>query len=211
MQLVELFIREALMVRFNCKSNIVGMYQYGSRLYGTNDEDSDWDFVVVVDELDVPYAQYETEDFDIHLLSAKHYKNLLLEHDIMALECFYQKDPIMRFEVEFHISLPLLRKSISSVVNNSWVKAKKKMELPEEDSYIGLKSLLHSFRILDFGIQIAVMNNIHYSSANGLWIEMKDFWVGTHDWDFYYGEYKQQHNELMTQFRKVAPKEIKNG
>jgi hypothetical protein len=108
--------------------------------------------------------------------------------------------------VEFQLSLPLLRKSISSIVNNSWVKAKKKMELKDECSYIGLKSLFHSFRILDFGIQIALMNTIHYSSANGLWVELKEEFEDNKSWDFYYQKYKSQHNELMTRFRLVAPK-----
>jgi len=208
MQLEELFIREAVSTYFACSpKKILGIYQYGSRLYGTNGEDSDWDFVVVVDSyIGDEYIQHETPEFDIHLMTLNHYTELLLEHNIMALECYYQKDPIMKCQVEFQMSLPLLRKSISSVVNNSWVKAKKKMELKDECSYIGLKSLLHSFRILDFGIQIAVLNKIHYSSCNGLWNELSEHFNTHKSWEFYFKEYKQQHNELMTEFRKVAPK-----
>ncbi len=214
MKLEELFIREVVSTYFACSPRkILGIYQYGSRLYGTNTEDSDWDFVVVVDGLvgDEYYKQYETEEFDIHLITLKHYTDLLLQHDIMSLECYYQKDPIMKCQVTFQMSLPLLRKSISSVVNNSWVKARKKMEIKDECSYIGLKSLFHSFRILDFGIQIALLNTIHYSSANGLWIELKENFNDNKSWEFYYKTYKQQHNELMTEFRKAAPKEIKDA
>ena len=213
MRLEEIFIRETVSTYFACSPNkILGIYLYGSRLYGTDSEDSDWDFVVVVDGLvgDEYYKQHETEEFDIHLMTLKHYNKLLLEHNIMALECYYQQHPIMKCQVEFQMSLPLLRKSISSVVNNSWVKARKKMEIKDECSYIGLKSLFHSFRILDFGIQIALMNTIHYQSANGLWIELKEQFKEDKSWESYYKNHKAQHNELMTQFRKAAPKEIKN-
>lgn len=208
MSIEELFIREIVRIHFNCNaSEIIGIYQYGSRVYGTASEKSDWDFVVIINNSYVKdYAQYETEDFDIHLMTLNHYNKLLKSHDIMALECFYQKNPIMECKVYFELNLKALRKSISSVVNNSWSKTKKKMELKEESSYIGLKSLLHSFRILIFGISIAKFGMIDYTNCIDFWIELQKMFENTDNWEDFNKKYKQDHNILMTEFRKLAPK-----
>lgn len=208
MRLEEIFIRETVSTYFACSPRkILGIYQYGSRLYGTASEDSDWDFVVVVDGLvgDEYYKQHETEEFDIHLMTLKHYNKLLLEHNIMALECYYQQYPIMKCQVEFQMSLPLLRKSISSVVNNSWVKARKKIEIVEEDSYIGIKSLFHALRIISFGISIAKENKIYYSKAPvSLDLILHVYNQGSYE--LLNTTYKPIFNKLMTEFRIVAPK-----
>jgi len=189
---------------------VITITPYGSKVYGTTTEKSDLDFVVIHsgtnDEL------YTSDLIDVHFISLNTFKELLDKHDIMALEVYYwnkqhvPKSKILDL-VEFKLDKVKLRKSISAIVNNSWVKAKKKMTLPEENSYIGLKSLFHSFRILDFGIQLAKSNKINFSSKNQFWEELKELWSATQEWDNFYKQYKQEHNHLMTEFRKVAPKE----
>jgi hypothetical protein len=79
----------------------------------------------------------------------------------MALECFFNTSPILKYDTEFELDLFSLRKKISAICNNSWVKASKKLNLVEEDDYTGLKSLFHSFRILSFGIDLAKDNKIN--------------------------------------------------
>ena len=194
---------------YNGEANIFGIYAYGSLLYNNLNEKSDLDYCIVVGEHTISdeYIQIELEDLDFHLMTEKHYKKLLKEHDIMALEMYYQKNPILKFEVDFTLDKVQLRNSISKVVSNSYVKAKKKMELPNEDSYIGLKSLFHSFRILDFGIQIAKngeISNFNYEltfenitpeqSANSASLEWKN-------WKFT----KPYLNAMKTEFRLLAP------
>ncbi len=73
-----------------------------------------------------------------------------------------------------------------------------------KDREIGLKSLFHAFRIIDFGYQIATQGKIiSYSSVNYLWDELKDF-TGT--WEQLNEKYKAQFNKAHSEFRKVAPK-----
>ena len=141
----EILLRNILSERVDDK-NIIGIYNYGSCLYGTSNENSDLDYCIVLEDksgifYNEKYIQIETEDLDLHIMSKSFYEMLLVRHDIMALEMYYQEDPILKCEVDFELDLQVLRKSISSIVNNSWVKAKKKMTLEDEDSYIGLKSL----------------------------------------------------------------------
>jgi predicted nucleotidyltransferase len=205
--------RNILKTNYDINPNkVVGVYPYGSILYGTVGEKSDLDLVVIVDMIKNDYLQYESEDLDIHFMSEKHYKNKLLEHDIMALECFYNPSPYLEYPVQFKFDKPTLRKRISAICNNSWAKAGKKLNLPEEDDYIGLKSLFHSFRILSYGIDIARENKIDFTkvgntSAVDFWNEIIGYYKQGFKWDDFKQMYKKEHNVMATEFRELAPKE----
>lgn len=204
--LFDMAVTGILKEEFNIESiDIVGIYEYGSVLYGTNGVDSDIDIVAIINS-DIPYQQYESESMDIHILSTVEYFRQLSEHKIMALECYYQKSPILKYECEFSLSLPMLRKEISSVASNSWVKAKKKLTLPDEDNYIGVKSFFHSFRIIDFGIQIAKFGEIDYESSVKTWENILSYYGTGKLWADLEWKYKQLHLLQMSEFRKLAPK-----
>lgn len=215
MPLLELVLARAILKsRYDIDPNkIRGMYPYGSVNYNTLTEKSDYDYVVIVDMKQNDYLQYETEDLDIHFISEDYYKQLLDDHDIMALECFYHVDPILKYSIDFKLNLVTLRKKISAICNNSWVKASKKMNLPEEDDYTGLKSLFHSFRILSYGIQLARDGEIRFTNCglvgttDNFFRELKYHFDNGKRWDYFKETYKSTHNEMATQFRLLAPKE----
>lgn len=206
-------INKNITENYNIDSNkIVGIYPYGSILYGTANEKSDLDLVVIVDMSEEDYLQYESQEYDIHYMSINHYKKKLEEHDIMALECFYNNNPILKYSVDFELNKPQLRKKISAICNNSWAKAGKKLELVDEDDYIGLKSLFHSFRILSFGINLASKNEINYTKIGDIdaldfWNEILNYYAEGYRWEEFKLKYKQQHNNMATKFRELAPKE----
>ena len=192
---------------------ILGIYIYGSRLYGNDTENSDLDYVIVVsDEVSLfpnDYGQWESEDLDLHFWTESGYKIALENHDIMALECYFQEDPIMKYEVNFKLNLQMLRKSISSVTSNSWVKAKKKITLKDEDSKVGLKSYYHVFRILDFGTQIAKYGKILNYSYYGAMSPVRDKNIENirnPKWEYWDKKLKPLYNARKTEFKKYAPK-----
>ena len=87
------------------------------------------------------------------------------------------------------------------------LKAKKKIELQDEDTWIGVKSLFHSFRIIHFGIQLASTGTItNYSVCNLLWNEIENCSNNFTNWQEYYDTFKDRHNICMSAFREVAPK-----
>lgn len=193
---------------------ILGIYIYGSRSYDRTHPGSDLDYAVVLSN-DAPmwkegmaeYIQFESDDLDMHIMSEYHYKHLLDVHDMMALEMFYALDPIKKYKVDFTLDLAKLRRSVSSLANNSWVKGKKKITLEEEDSKIGMKSLYHSFRIVDFGIQLAKDGNISHWDYRSP-VSDKDIEnIINPKWDYWNDKLKPTHNKRMTEFRKLAPKE----
>lgn len=190
--------------------DIVNVYPYGSRVYKTNSEQSDYDFIIVCNS---QVREFALSSFDnkinIHLYSVADFQEQLDNHKISAMEClFLPKDLLLKsnHNFSFKLSKDKLRTSISEKASHSWVKAKKKLEVEKDRNiYIAKKSLFHSFRIIDFGTQIASENRIvNYSSSNYLWKEIIE--NESEEWDDYKNKYQDLFNAKMTDFRKVAPK-----
>ncbi|MGW8181205.1 MAG: hypothetical protein ACWGQW_20945, partial [bacterium] len=105
----------------------------------------------------------------------------------------------------FTLDLAKLRKSFSAKASNSWVKAKKKIEVHQEYR-LGRKSLFHCLRILEFGTQIAMRGRIvDYSAANLVWEKIQE--QGFETWQEYKDYWQPIYNNARTAFRLLAPKE----
>lgn len=185
------------------------VYAFGSRVYGTYDENSDYDFYVISDDV-VKSFEYKTDDLNAHVYNTDQFNQLLGSHHIGAMECFFA--PIeFKFNCNeddfiFDLDLVKLRHSISQVCSNSFVKAKKKFEV-ENEPYIAKKSLFHSIRIAKFGTQIAKHGKIVEFSNAKLLDMYKDIMECKHtDWEFYKNKYKPIFNHYMSEFRKETPK-----
>jgi len=210
MELQEILITYVLKKEYDIDNDdILGIYQYGSRVYGTAAEKSDWDFVVITKSANLK-SEYSSDNLDIQLMDIDTYIHKLKEHDIMAMETYYsniEKIPIREIDVDFVLDLPTLRKSVSSVCNNSFVKFKKKLTLENEDNYIGIKSLFHSLRIAELGRLIATGSEKVLETDTYLWERIKkDAIECNYDWETLHKIYKPLFNEAMTEFRLVAPK-----
>ncbi len=201
-------VEQILEHKYNITSDkILGVCEFGSATYGTQTEKSDYDFVAIVD-MDDGYIQFESPDVDIHIMSKHHYLSKLESHDIMALEVHFNPNPLKKYEADFTINKVKLRHKISAVVSNSWVKAKKKVNLENEDTWTGYKSLFHSMRILDFGIQMAAHGRIaDFKSSTHVWEEILEKVGKGVDFDEVMEYFKPKHNNKSTFFRELAPKE----
>jgi len=207
-------IHSTVLNKYNIKpEDILNIYIFGSQVYGTATSNSDFDISLVIkNKIGVNNQEIKHPIVNIHIYEDDFFQEKLNEHKIGFLECIMADD---LFKIEnkkffFNLNKSVLRKEISSVANNSWVKCKKKL-LVEQDEYdIGVKSLFHSMRIADFGKQIAIKGKVEdFSSMNYLWDEIKY----RHDltWNYLYETYKKDYNRLMSEFRLVAPKEEKSS
>lgn len=202
------------------KYNAFAIFSYGSAVY-ENKKPADYDFIVISDK------DYFQESFihnginlEISNYNQKEFFNLLNDHDISMIECIkidhpkkYINNEITNLVKNFEISKDKLRIAISSKSSNSYVKAKKKLIVEEDfDINISLKSLWHSFRILDFGIQIVEKGFIEPTSQNKLYDEiLKDYLLLGNNWESIHDKYKKEHNKLNSQFKLLCPKQIKNN
>ncbi len=188
-------------------NNIICCYLYGSRVYGTNNEESDYDFIAVIKDKEVQSSL--SEHGDITYYTEGEFKELIEKHEISILECLSLNEEFViknEMDFEFNLDKQVLRNSISSKASNSWVKCKKKFLVEEDYSpYIGKKSAFHSLRILDFGKQIADNGKItNFSSVNELLVDI----MGLNSWEEIESKYKQIYNGMSSEFKKSAPKEV---
>lgn len=209
-------MKDRLIKLFNLsENNVLAIFPYGSYVYGTANEKSDRDFIVVCKNGSVEddFAVVR-EDLSCHFYTEDNFQEQLDKHKISALECFFLPPESLLLSLkkfQFKLNIEKLRASISEKSSHSWVKAKKKFEVEKDRNvYIAKKSLFHSFRIIDFGTQIAVHGTIvNYSSCNDLWEDI--YTDPSESWDNYKNKYQESFNSKMTQFRLVAPKVSKNG
>jgi hypothetical protein len=192
------------------ESDVLTIFPYGSRIYQTANDNSDYDFIVSFKDGKVQdeFALIKGP-LSIHCYNESSFQDLLRRHKISAMECYFLPTESLLLEKKkfnFTLHIGKLRSSISEKSSHSFVKAKKKFEVEKDrDIYLAKKSLFHSLRIIDFGIQIATNNKIiNYSSANHLW---EDIYTDPNKtWDPYKEKYQGIYNSMMTEFRKLAPK-----
>lgn len=114
---------------------------FGSRVYNLTNSRSDEDFIYIVSDKSTLKSTNENDE----IVTESVFQEQLNDHNIKALEAYFY-DPKLQMYFQFDLDLQLLRKSVSAVVSNSHVKAKKKFI--DKEIYIGLKSYFHSIRIL---------------------------------------------------------------
>lgn len=184
---------------------IKAIFLFGSRVYQTHNQFSDYDFYVIAN---TSYSDIEIKEdnYNIHINSPDVFLKRLKSHHPGAIECFYSPKNtkvIYNFDMsDFTLNEITLRHAFAHYASNSWVKAKKKLE--QGDYNIGIKSLFHSLRILDFGIQLAKFDNIEdFTSSNHIYEKLcNKHW----SWAELNEEFKPLRNKLSTEFRLITKK-----
>jgi predicted nucleotidyltransferase len=182
------------------KYKIKGCYLFGSQVYGSASEGSDTDVILVANSPS-PEVEIKNDKFNVHIIVPDVFLKNAKDNHIKSIECLFAPEwaKIKDFETEFKYKPDSFRHNISHTVSNSWVKCKKK--LAQGDYYIGVKSIFHSIRIADFGIQFAKTHKIDFESTNWMWNEIKaKEWT----WDELDEKYKPIRNSKLTEFRKLA-------
>ena len=185
---------------------VKGMYIFGSQVYGTVGPDSDYDIILIANA-SAPDVEIKGKKYNIHIIVPDLWDKLLRDNHIKAIECIFAPDWAQLIpysnRFDFVYKEESFRHNISHTVSNSWVKCKKKLEHGEY--YIGIKSMFHALRILEFGIQLAVTRHIQFDSANWIWDQLKTKeWT----WEELETKYKMYRNQQLTIFRKVASKKL---
>ena len=192
-------------------SQVIEAYIYGSRVYGNARKDSDWDFIVVLNDEDYKEEQFSDNLINVNFFQFRSHHQRLEQCEPSAMECsFLDEKHILKRQYPIYyqmlkVDLSSLRSAFSAKSSNSWVKAKKKLTVPADfNDQVGKKSLWHAMRIIDFGTQIATKGRIEdYGSCNWFYDEV----MFCKDWTEMFEKYKKRYNEMCTEFRKHAPKE----
>ena len=193
----------------------------GSRTYGTQNEDSDYDYGVIVEDdsliIDQPNAfdnekcdtrihQVKLDCGDIEIVKECDFIKMIEEHEPFAIEPLMldDNDFVRKYRKYLNINTWKLRCKFGQISNNSWSKAKKKMTVVEDyDMYCGVKSLFHSIRLLIFAcsfvkgyIEEYEMETVR-SLHNNIMNDMKSGFT----WDDFNNKYKpiwkKWHHEMV--------------
>lgn len=196
------------------------IYPFGSRVYGTNSNESDFDYVVVMRPGKLKAEPtYNKDECHYQVYSPEEFLAKVKSHDIQALECIFLPEHMMskvngfNWLKEFTLDKAKLRESISTTANHSWVKGKKKLTISSDyDKYAALKSIFHSIRILGLGIQLGTQGVIYrYNEMNWLWTELKKLgedYEGDVLWNKINDRYKTLFNTISSEFKSLAPKDM---
>lgn len=182
--------------------------EYGSTVYGTATPDSDVDYICIHSDECSFEPQILSRECDINNYSHSNFQRLLNNQDISCIEAFHAPEEFIHYgdfsKYTYHVDLKKLRSKFSERSSNSWVKAKKKILVEKDQERIGLKSLFHSIRILDFGIQLALEGKIYnFGSCNDLYWDILE--IGP-NWNKLEMTYSKIYNEKHSKFKQVAPK-----
>lgn len=189
--------------------NILAVWRYGSRVYGTSKLDSDWDYVVI------SKSKFDPKDINIQVFTENEFNQSLNNCDILVLECYYSA-PIFSNgykKPKFNPVPSRMRTSISTITSNSWVKGKKKLTISGDyDLKAALKSVFHSLRILDYAIQILIEGTIvDWNSSNWILTELEKMSeTSSRDqlWIDIDTKFRKLFNQRSTEFKKLAPKDL---
>ena len=187
-------------------SRIFNITIFGSRVYGTHTDNSDWDIIIVAKN-SVESIEIKSDLYNIHIYTPDKFKQDLDWHMPKNLECHFAPDWAKLKEdlkFDFKLNIPKIRHATSHVSSNSWVKCKKKLQIVNEYN-IGVKSLFHAIRIPMFSTQIVNFGEIRYfQCANWVWYKIKEKeW----NWEDLDKEFRELHNSTLSDFRKVTTKE----
>jgi len=157
-------------------ASIQSLHIQGSRLYGVESIQSDWDLSAISTES--TYQTFEEvkvdgNEFDIKLFSQEEFQRRLDNHDMRELEYIYHPDSVKvvnnrEFTVEIDKEKLIERVKFES--SDLWNRGQEYLETGSRDPYIALKNFWHSLRFLIFAEQILKDGSItDFKAANYLY------------------------------------------
>jgi len=176
-------------------SKILNIYPYGSKVYGTDDEYSDDDFVIVYKSSFLPSGAFKDNaisSFDRKIqgtcYSRSGFIDAINNYEITALECiFLPEDKVIQKKMNFGITKYYEKEFIKKIItkaSSSWHFAT--LSYKDENFESAKKNIFHAIRILDFGIQVKKYKKIiDFTTMNNF----KDEIECENESDFYLKKY----------------------
>ncbi len=188
--------------------DILNIYSYGSRVYGTANPESDHDYIVVHKgaflngDVCMKENAKTSADGSIQIInySRTGFKAGIENYDISVLECLYLPERFILqkkwpYKLDKFVKKEFVNKIIAKA-SNSWHHAI--MALKDEDEYYVKRNIYHSLRILTFANQIKESNSINFESAQDI-VKFIDPMEAT--FDVIKKELEPKRDELMAKLR----------
>lgn len=151
------------------EGDVLNIYPYGSKVYGTDTPDSDDDFIIVYKSAFLPNGAFRNNaisstDKSIQAVcySRSGFQDAINNYEIGALECLFIPDEmVIQKKWPFKIqkwNVKELGKKIISKASASWHAAS--MQYKDGEIEMAKRGVYHALRILDFGEQLKEFGKI---------------------------------------------------
>ena len=186
---------------------VLNIYRYGSRIYGTADQNSDHDYIIVTKGAMLKSGAFKQNAISSSnrniqgiLYSRSGFTDAINNYDISALECLslHPGDVLMKtwpFKSQKWDNKVMIKKIITKI-SASWHTA----DMQARDGFKdrAKKGIFHALRILHFALQLKENQRIDdFSCVNYIW---EDFRI-MDDEDFDTRDYIKERDELMEKLR----------
>ena len=191
-------------------STSINLYEWGSRVYQTSTDSSDWDYIAIVpDDFPKEPDQYEFGNHTYNIEHESEWLAKLQRNSVEALECISLPS---QFIIKKRKSYPFIfipdcaHAAISERASIAWVKGKKKLTIEKDfDWRGGKKSIWHSLRLYLFGIQCARYGLIvDFTEANKYYTDIvvkKHGDTGRDEWEYLKKTYRPLNNYLHSKMK----------
>lgn len=187
------------------EEHVVNIYPYGSKVYGTDDDYSDDDFIIVYKSAFLPNGAFRnnaisSRDRRVQAVcySRGGFQDAINNYEIGALECLFLPDnKIIQKKWPFKIQKwdeKEMCKKIISKASVSWHSAN--MQFKDDEIVMAKKGVYHALRILHFGDQLRQTQTIHdFEVAK----EFKEMIMNEENFDI--GDWLKLRDEMMDRLR----------
>ena len=187
------------------EEHVVNIYPYGSKVYGTADEHSDDDYIIVYKAALLPNGAFRnnaisSRDRRVQAVcySRGGFQDAINNYEIGALEClFLPTDKVLMKKWPFKITKwdeKEMCKKIISKASASWHSAN--MQFKDDEVEMARKGVYHALRILELGEQLRKTQTIYdFEKAK----EFKNLIM--EDEDFSVVKYLKLRDEMMDKLR----------
>lgn len=197
---------EHILKELNISEDILNVYQYGSRVYGINDKDSDSDYIIVTKSGMLKSGGFKqnaisNKDRTIQgvLYSRSGFIDAINNYDISALECLsLPEHNILQKKWDFKVQKWDNKEFVKKIITKmsaSWFSA----DNYAKDGYIDYakKGVYHAIRILLFAKQLKEHQKITDFSVGN---EFKEKIKGLEDFDT--RDYIKMRDELVKELKE---------
>ncbi|MFA5313542.1 MAG: nucleotidyltransferase domain-containing protein [Methanomassiliicoccales archaeon] len=200
-EISEIDIGEILEITKLHPLKVRNIYLFGSRVYGSSKETSDYDIMVVAAHV-LSKDQFSDGKYNISVHVPNVFEDDLRAHDIIALECLWAPDfarlqEKIDYARTFVLDIGKFKVKLLSQSHDAWYRAK--MSMRESDILRGQKRVGHALKILLFGIQIANFGKIvDFTEVSSLYNEIAQ--SNQFEWEYFREKYLPIKRELEQKF-----------
>ena len=187
------------------RTSVLNIYPHGSRVYGTNAPDSDYDYIIVGDNQinakpELVFSTFREKRLNATIYRHDDFLNKIQQHSVSVLECIcLSKVQLLLDTVDFVFTVnpKQLHASFTRKAEQDFARAEKRFL--DGNIKKAKKSLFHGIRVQNFEQQI-LSGGIDYSFCNTAWEMIRD--CPSENWNDYMQLRETIERDMMLRLEK---------